>query len=90
VLYDVTSLYFEVQKEDEYRKPGLSKERRLEPQIIIGLLVDKNSFPLGLQSFEGNKRDQNHTTGYSGISGGAQFEESHSGGRRSYAQYQQP
>jgi len=57
VLYDVTSLYFEVQGEDDFRKPGLSKERRLEPQIIIGLLVDKNGFPLGLQSFEGNKAE---------------------------------
>ena len=54
VLYDVTSLYFEVQEEDTYRKPGLSKERRLEPQIIIGLLVDQYGFPLGLHSFEGN------------------------------------
>jgi Transposase DDE domain len=54
VLYDVTSLYFEVQEEDEYRKPGMSKERRLEPQIIVGLLVDQNGFPLGLHSFEGN------------------------------------
>jgi transposase len=57
VLYDVTTLYFEVQEEDEYRKPGMSKERRLEPQIIIGLLVDQNGFPLGLQSFEGNKAE---------------------------------
>ena len=57
VLYDVTTLYFEIQKEDEYRKPGLSKEHRLEPQIIIGLLVDQNGFPLGLQSFEGNKAE---------------------------------
>ncbi|HUD44128.1 MAG TPA: IS1634 family transposase [Patescibacteria group bacterium] len=54
VLYDVTTLYFEVQKEDTYRKPGMSKERRLEPQIIVGLLVDQNGFPLGLHSFEGN------------------------------------
>ena len=54
VLYDVTSLYFEVQEEDDYRKSGLSKERRLEPQIIIGLLVDQDGFPLGLTSFEGN------------------------------------
>jgi len=54
VLYDVTTLYFEVQEEDAYRKPGLSKERRLEPQIVIGLLVDQSGFPLGLQSFEGN------------------------------------
>ena len=54
VLYDVTTLYFEVQVEDDYRKPGMSKERRLEPQIIVGLLVDQNGFPLGLHSFEGN------------------------------------
>ena len=54
VLYDVTTLYFEVQEEDYYRKPGLSKERRLEPQIVIGLLVDQSGFPLSLQSFEGN------------------------------------
>jgi transposase len=57
VLYDVTTLYFEVQKEDDFRKPGMSKERRLEPQIIIGLLVDQNGFPLELHSFEGNKAE---------------------------------
>lgn len=54
VLYDVTTLYFETQKEDCYRKSGLSKERRLEPQIVIGLLVDRNGFPLTVHSFEGN------------------------------------
>ena len=53
VLYDVTTLYFEVQQEDDYRQSGLSKERRLEPQIVIGLLVNQDGFPLGLQSFEG-------------------------------------
>ena len=53
-LYDVTTLYFEVQEEDGYRKAGLSKERRLEPQILIGLLVDQSGFPLGLHSFDGN------------------------------------
>ncbi len=54
VLYDVTTLYFEIQKEDGYRKPGLSKERRLEPQIVVGLLVNRQGFPLGLTSFTGN------------------------------------
>lgn len=54
VLYDVTTLYFETPKEDEYRKPGLSKERRLEPQIVVGLLVDRDGFPLAVHSFEGN------------------------------------
>jgi hypothetical protein len=57
VLYDVTTLYFEIQREDEYRKPGLSKERRLEPQITVGLLVDRSGFPLKVTSFEGNKAE---------------------------------
>lgn len=54
VLYDVTTLYFETQKEDAYRRSGLSKERRLEPQIVVGLLVDQTGFPLSVHSFEGN------------------------------------
>jgi hypothetical protein len=54
ILYDVTTLYFVAEEEDAYRKPGLSKERRLEPQIIIGLLVDRLGFPLTPHSFEGN------------------------------------
>ena len=54
LLYDVTTLYFEIQKEDEFRKPGLSKERRLEPQIVLGLLVDRTGFPLELHEFEGD------------------------------------
>jgi transposase len=57
VLYDVTTLYFEAQKEDEYRRPGYSKERRLDPQITVGLLVDRNGFPLEVQSFEGNRSE---------------------------------
>lgn len=57
ILYDVTTLYFEITQEDTYRKSGLSKERRLEPQIIIGLLVDQSGFPLDLTSFEGNKAE---------------------------------
>ena len=57
MLYDVTTLYFEVQKEDDYRIPGMSKERRLEPQILVGLLVDQHGFPLELHSFEGNKAE---------------------------------
>lgn len=59
VLYDVTTLYFEVQEEDDFRKSGMSKERRLEPQIIVGLLVDQHGFPLALHSFEGNTAETN-------------------------------
>jgi hypothetical protein len=37
VLYDVSTLYFETGKADGFREPGFSKERRLEPQITIGV-----------------------------------------------------
>jgi len=57
VLYDVTTLYFETAREDGYRKPGFSKERRLEPQICVGLLVDREGFPLRAASFEGNRAE---------------------------------
>ena len=37
----------------------MSKERRLEPQILVGLLVDPSGFPLDLHSFEGNTAETN-------------------------------
>ena len=45
-LHDVTPLYFEAEREDDLRKVGYSKERRVDPQIIVGLLVDRAGFPL--------------------------------------------
>ena len=42
---------------DGFREPGFSKERRLEPQITIGLLTDAAGFPLMVQAFEGNKAE---------------------------------
>lgn len=55
VLYDVTTLYFEAEYEDDLRKVGMSKERRVDPQILVGLLVDQGGFPLEVHEFEGNK-----------------------------------
>ncbi len=57
VLYDVTTLYFETENEDELRKVGMSKERRVDPQIQVGLLVDPGGFPLEVHCFEGNKAE---------------------------------
>ena len=54
VLYDVSTLYFETDAGDGFREPGFSKERRLEPQITIGLLTDASGFPLMVEAFEGN------------------------------------
>lgn len=57
VLYDVSTLYFETDTGDGFREPGFSKERRLDPQITIGLLTDATGFPLAVQAFEGNKAE---------------------------------
>jgi hypothetical protein len=57
VLYDVSTLYFETDAGDGFREPGFSKERRLEPQITIGLLTDAEGFPLMVNAFEGNKAE---------------------------------
>ena len=55
ILYDVTTLYFEAEKEDELRRVGFSKERRVDPQIVVGLLVDRFGFPLEISCFDGAK-----------------------------------
>lgn len=54
ILYDATTLYFEAENEDEFRKAGYSKERRVDPQIMVGLLVDRTGFPLEIRCHEGN------------------------------------
>ena len=56
-LYDVTTLYFEAEREDDLRRVGYSKERRVDPQIIVGLLVDRRGFPLQVGCWEGNKAE---------------------------------
>jgi hypothetical protein len=56
-LYDVSTLYFETDAGDGFRQSGFSKERRLEPQITIGLLTGQDGFPLMVSAFEGNKAE---------------------------------
>ena len=56
-LYDVTTLHFEAEREDDLRRVGYSKERRVDPQVIVGLLVDRAGFPLQVGCWEGNKAE---------------------------------
>jgi hypothetical protein len=57
VLYDVSTLHFETDTGDGFREPGFSKQRRLDPQITLGLLTDASGFPLSVAAFEGNKAE---------------------------------
>lgn len=56
VFYDVTTLYFEAEDEDDLRKIGFSKDGQFQkPQILLGLLVGQQGLPIGYDIFEGNK-----------------------------------
>jgi transposase len=56
VFYDVTTIYFQIDDEDEIRKRGFSKEgKHQNPQIVLGLLVGIEGYPLAYEIHQGNK-----------------------------------
>lgn len=74
--FDCTNFYFEIDKEDDLRKKGPSKENRKMPIVSMGLLLDSNQIPIGMKIFPGNESEkpilrevidglkkQNHITG---------------------------
>ena len=58
VYYDVTNYYFEIDAEDGLRKRGVSKERRRDPIVQMGLAMDADGIPLHYELFEGNLPDK--------------------------------
>lgn len=57
VFYDVTTLYFDSQVEQEkaLRQKGYSKDGKAhKTQVVLGLLVDKNRNPISYQIYQGN------------------------------------
>ena len=55
VFYDMTTLYFEAEDEDDLRKTGFSKDgKHSNPQIFIGLLVGTGGYAIGYDIYEGN------------------------------------
>lgn len=55
VFYDITTLYFEAEDEDDLRKIGYSKDgKHQHPQIMLGLLVAEDGLPIGYDVFQGN------------------------------------
>jgi len=70
-FYDVTNYYFEIGKNDEdqldsegnllqkgLRKKGVSKEKRSEPIVQMGLFIDDKGIPIAYRLFPGNHTDQ--------------------------------
>jgi transposase len=54
LFYDVTTLYFEIEKSDDLRETGFSKDgKHSQPQIVLGLLVSRQGYPLSYSIFNG-------------------------------------
>ena len=56
--YDVTNYYFEIDQEDELRRFGPSKEKRKDPIVQMGLLLDSQGLPLSYHLFPGNESEK--------------------------------
>lgn len=56
--FDCTNFYFEIDKEDNFRRKGPSKERRKDPIVGLGLLLDANQIPIGMKMFPGNQSEK--------------------------------
>ena len=58
VYYDVTNYYFEIDKQDDMRRKGVSKEHRPDPIIQMGLFMDTDGIPLTYGLYPGNMLDK--------------------------------
>lgn len=56
--FDCTNFYFEIDKEDDFKRKGPSKENRKEPIVGLGLLLDANQIPIGMKLFPGNQSEK--------------------------------
>ena len=56
--FDCTNFYFEIDREDDFRLKGPSKENRSEPLVGLGLLLDANQIPVGMKMYPGNESEK--------------------------------
>ncbi len=56
--FDCTNFYFEIDKEDDFRKKGPSKENRKDPIVGLGLLLDAHQIPIGMKFYPGNESEK--------------------------------
>jgi len=56
--FDCTNFFFEIDKEDIFRKKGPSKENKKDPIVGLGLLLDSNQLPIGMMMYPGNQSEK--------------------------------
>ena len=56
--FDCTNFYFEIDREDDFRRNGPSKENQKAPIVGLGLLLDANQIPIGMKMYPGNESEK--------------------------------
>lgn len=56
--FDCTNFYFEIDREDDFRRKGPSKENHKSPIVGLGLLLDANQIPIGMKMYPGNESEK--------------------------------
>ncbi len=56
--FDCTNFFFEIDREDDFRKKGPSKENSTDPILGLGLLLDSNQIPIGMKMYPGNESEK--------------------------------
>lgn len=56
--FDCTNFYFEIDREDDFRRKGPSKENKKDPIVGLGLLLDRNQIPIGMKMYPGNESEK--------------------------------
>lgn len=56
--FDCTNFYFEIDREDDFRRKGPSKENKKEPIVGLGLLLDSRQIPIGMKMYPGNESEK--------------------------------
>lgn len=56
--FDCTNFYFEIDREDDFRRKGPSKENKKEPLVGLGLLLDSHQIPIGMKMYPGNESEK--------------------------------
>ena len=56
--FDCTNFYFEIDREDDFRRKGPSKENKKEPIVGLGLMLDAHQIPIGMKMYPGNESEK--------------------------------
>ena len=56
--FDCTNFFFEIDRDDDFRRKGPSKEYKKDPIVGLGLLLDRHQIPIGMKMYPGNESEK--------------------------------